>query len=78
MVHPLAIGHHVVDAQPDVLLWADALAYIVVELVVLVSCQRSAQAASHGDAVLAGCVESLLCHVSQETLADDLGASQTH
>lgn len=78
LVHPLAVGHHVVDAKPDVLLGADALAYVAVELVVLVSCQRSAQAASFGDAVITGCVESLLHWVSQETLAEDLGAPQAN
>lgn len=37
LVHPLAVGHYVINAQPDVLLWADALTYVAVELVVLVS-----------------------------------------
>ena len=78
MVHPLALHHHVVDAQPDVLLWADALTDVVVELVVLVPGQRSAQTASLGDAVVAGCVEVLLLRVSQETLTEDLCASQTN
>lgn len=78
MVHPLAFGHHVIDAQPDVLLRADALTYVAVELVVLVSCQRSAQTASLGDAVITGGVEGLLHWVSQETLAEDLSASQTN
>lgn len=78
LVHPLTIGHHVIDTQPDVILWADALADVVVELVVLVSCHRSAQAASLGDAVITGCVEGLLHWISQETLAEDLGSFQTN
>lgn len=78
LVHPLAVGHHVVDAQPDVLLGADALAHVAVELVVLVPCHRGGQAASFGDAVVTGCVESLLHWVGQETLAKDLEASQAH
>lgn len=78
MVHPLAIGHRVVDAQPDVLLWADALTHVVVELVVLVPCQRRAQTSPLGEAVGAGCAEGLLHRVGQETLAEDLGASQTN
>lgn len=59
------------------LIWADALTDVAVELVVLFSCERSAQTASFGDAVVTGCVEGLLHWVSQETLAEDLGASQT-
>lgn len=78
LVHPLALGHQVVDAQPDVRLWADALAHVAVELVVLVSCQRGGQTATFGDAVVAGRVEGLLHGVGQETLAGDLGASQTN
>lgn len=38
LVQPLALGHQVVNAQPDVRLWADALTHVAVELVVLVSC----------------------------------------
>lgn len=37
MIQPLTVGHRVTDAQPDVLRWTDALAYVVVELVVLIS-----------------------------------------
>lgn len=37
MIQPLTVGHHVIDAQPDVLPWTDALAYIVIELVILIS-----------------------------------------
>jgi len=78
LVHPLSVGYHVVDAQPDVLLWSDALAHVAVELVVLVSCQRGAQAASFGDAVIVGCVEAFLHWISQETLSKDLCAFQTN
>lgn len=78
LVHPQAVGHHVVDAQPDVLLGAEALAHVAVELLVLVRCQGGAEAASLGRAVIAGCVESLLRWISQETLANDLSASQTN
>lgn len=38
LVQPLALSHQVIDAQPDVRLWADALTHIAVEMVVLVSC----------------------------------------
>lgn len=38
LVHPLAIRHHVVDAQPDVLIRAETLVHVAVELVVLVNC----------------------------------------
>lgn len=78
LVHPLAVGHNVVDAQPDLLLGADALADVAVELVILVSCHRGGQAAPFGDAVVAGRVESLLHRIGQETLADDLCTSQTN
>lgn len=37
MIQPLTVSHHVIDAQPDVLPWTDALAYVVVELVILIS-----------------------------------------
>lgn len=37
LIQPLTVGHSVTDAQPDVLPWADALAYVFVELVVLIS-----------------------------------------
>lgn len=78
LVHPLTIRHHVVDAQPDVFLQAQTLAHIAVQLVVLISCQRGAQAASFGDAVFTGCMKGLLHWVGQETLAQDLGAFQTN
>lgn len=78
LVHPLAVGDHVVDAQPDVLLGADALPHVVVELLVLLPCQGSAQASSFGDAVLTGWVEGLLHWISQETFTEDLCASQTN
>lgn len=78
LVHPLALCHHVVDAQPDVRLWAHALAHVAVELVVLVPRRGRGQDATFGDAVLVGCVEALLHRVGQETLAEDLGASQTN
>lgn len=77
LVHPLAVCHHVIDAQPDVLIGADALTDVVVQLVVLVSCQRSAQAAPFGDAIFTGCMEGLFHRISQETLAEDLCAFQT-
>lgn len=60
------------------LLWAKTLAHVAVELVVLVCCQRGAEAASSGDAVIAGYVEGLLHWVGQETLAQDLSAFQTN
>lgn len=78
LVHPVAVGHHVVDAQPDVLLGPDALAHVAEELVVLVSGRRRGQAAPFGDAVVAGGVEVLLHGLGQQALAEDLGSSQTN
>lgn len=37
MIQPLTVGHHIIDAQPDVHPWTQALADVVVELVILVS-----------------------------------------
>lgn len=78
LVNPLAIGNYIINSQPDVLIGADALAHVAVELVVLVPCQRSAQAASFGEAVVTGIVERFLHWIGQETLAMDLGAFQTN
>lgn len=78
VVQPLTVSHHIIDAQPDVLLWADALAHVVVELVILVSWGRRAEDPSFGDAVFTSGMKGPLHRISQETFADYLGASQTH
>lgn len=78
MVQPLTVGHRITDAQPDVLFWTDALAYVVIELIILISRGWRAEDASFGIAVFTGSVKGPLCWVSQETLANDFGASQTN
>lgn len=77
LVHPGALGHHVVDAQPDLLIWADALADVVSELVVLVAgCGRTEDSAQVV-AVFTGSVIAFSHRVSQVTLAMNLFAFQT-
>lgn len=78
LIHPPALGDHVVDTQPDVHRRADALPDIVQQLLVVVGRGGCDQAAALGRAVVAGGVEAPLDAVGQETLARDLGASQTH
>lgn len=78
LVQPLTVGHLVTDAQPDVHVWADALADVVVQLVILVPRGRGAEDPSFGHAFFTGVVKGPLYRVGQEALANDLGASQTH
>lgn len=78
MVQPQTVGHHIVDAQPDVLLQAEALACILVELIILITWLRGAQNASFSNAVFNCSVEGLFHWISQEALAKDLRASQTN
>lgn len=78
LIHPVTFFQHVVDAQPDVFLRPDGLADVGVELVVLITGQRSAEGATHGDAIIISCVEVLLHRVCQETLARNLDALQAH
>lgn len=78
LVHPVSVHYHVIDTQPDLLLRPDALANVAVKLVILVCCQRGAQAASLGDAVIVGCVEGLFYWIGQETLSQDLCAFQAN
>lgn len=78
MIQPLTVGHRVIDAQPDVLPWTDALADVVVELVILIPWARGAEDTSLGNAVFTGSIKGLLHGFGQETLANDLGASQTN
>lgn len=76
LVIPNAIGHHVVDAQPDLLVRADSLADVVSELVVLVLGRGRAEDAAQGVAVFTGGVVAFPQRVSQETFAMDLCALQ--
>lgn len=73
-VDPGALGHHVVDAQPDLLTWADALADVVSELVILIRGGGRAEDSAQGVAVFAGGVITFPRGVTQETLAIDLFA----
>lgn len=77
LVRPDALGRHVVDAQPDLLVGADALTDVVSELVVLGAGRGGPEDPSQGVAVLAGSVVPFLHRVGQETLAVDLYAFQT-
>lgn len=77
LVHPNALRHHVVDSQPHRLVWAEALADVISELVVLLGgCGRSEDAAQVA-AVLNGIVVVFFHRVGQITLAVDLCAFQT-
>jgi len=58
-VDPLALCRHVVEAQPDLCLRADALAHVVIESVVLLPALRGAERAALRDAVFAGLVVRL-------------------
>lgn len=60
LVDPDALRLHVIDAQPDFLIGPNALAHVVVQLVVLVEREGGAERATLGDAVLAGRVVALL------------------
>ena len=78
LVHPVALRHHVVDSQPDVLVEADAAADVVIQLVVLLAAQRGTQGPALSDAVIASGVVRLLHWICQETLTKDLGAFQAN
>lgn len=78
LVHPGALSTHVVDAQPDLLIGADALAEVVSELVVLITGGGRTKDTTQGVTVLAGGVVALPHRVSQETLAMALYTFQTH
>lgn len=60
LVKPVPLCDHVVDAQPDVFLLADALTDVVVEFVILGTGQRGAEDAPQGHAVVIGGMEVLL------------------
>lgn len=77
LVHPAALSHHVIDAQPDLLIWADPLADVVSELVVLIAGCGCTEDTAHGVAVLTGSVIAFSHSVSQETLVMDLRTFQT-
>lgn len=74
LVDPGALGYHIVDAQPRLLIWADALADVVAELIVLILGCRCAKDTAQGVAVFAGGVITFPHRVTQETLAIDLFA----
>lgn len=77
LVYPGALSHHVVDAQPDLLIWADALADVVSELVILIAgCWRTEDTAQ-GVTVFTGTVVGFSHRVSQVTLVMDLCTFQT-
>lgn len=78
LVEPFPLGQHVIDAQPNVFLRANAPADVVDELIVLIPCQRGADCAPFSNAVIVGCVVDLLSGVSQETLANNLDAFQAN
>lgn len=78
LVHPGALSHHVVDAKPDLLIWANALADVVSELVVLVAGCGCTKDAAQGVTVLTGSVIAFSYSVSQEALAMALYAFQTN
>lgn len=77
LVHPNALRHHVVDSQPHLLVWAEALTDVVTELVVLVGGCGCSEDATQVAAVLNGIVVVFFLRVSQVTLAVDLYAFQT-
>ena len=77
LVHPGALGHHVIEAQPDLRVRADALADVVSELVVLVAGRGRAEDAAQVVAVFARSVIAFSQGVGQVTLAVDLFAFQT-
>lgn len=74
LVRPGALGHHVVDAQPDLLVRAHALPEVLPELGVLVGGRGRAEDAAQGVAVIAGGVVALLHGVGQVALPVDLRA----
>ncbi len=78
MVHPGALGRHVVDAQPDLPIWADALADVVSELVVVIAGCGRAEDSAQVVTVLTGGVIAFLHRVNQVTLAKDFFTFQTH
>lgn len=63
MVQPGSLSDHVIDAQPDVLIWADGLAGVLVKFVVLLPRQWSAEDTTLGHAGIVGGMEVLLCRV---------------
>lgn len=77
LVHPGPLIQHVVEAQPDLLVWADALADVVSELVVLITGCGRTEGTAHVVAVFAGIVVAFSHRVGQVTLAVDLFAFQT-
>lgn len=76
LVRPGALRHHVLDAQPDLLIRADALADVVSELVVLIAGRGRAEDTTHGVTVLGGGVIAFSHRVGEETLVIDLFAFQ--
>lgn len=78
LVHPPALGDHVVDAEPDMRRLAERLPGVVQQLLVVVGRGGRGQPAALGSAVIAGGVEASPRDVGQETLARDLGAPQTN
>lgn len=77
LVSPGALGYHVVNAQPDLLIWADAVVDVVFELVVLIAGCGRTEDTTQVVTVFAGSVIVFFHRVSQVTLAVDLDAFQT-
>ena len=77
LVHPDALVHHIVDAQPDLLIRADAPADVISELVILVAGRGRAEDTTQVVTVLTGSMIAFSQRVSQVTLSVDLFAFQT-
>lgn len=77
LIHPGALCGHVIDAQPDLRVRADAVADVVSELVVLVAGCGRAEDAAQRVAVFTGSVIPFPQRLSQEALVVDLYTFQT-
>lgn len=77
-VDPLALHGHVVEAQPDLGLRADALAHVVVEGIVLLPVLGRAERAALRDAVFAGLVVCLGLQKRQKAFQMNFGAFQAN
>lgn len=77
-VNPLALRRHVVEAQPDIHLGADALAHVVVEGVILLPILGGAERAPLQDAVFAGLVVRLGLRKCKEAFQVNFGAFQAN
>lgn len=74
LIHPHAVGLHVIYTQPDFSVRSDALVCVIIELSVFFHRERSAEDSTFGDAVFIGRVVAFLHWFHQKTLAVDLDA----